>query len=880
MGARAPRAYRVLLRVLPRGFRERHGAEMEALLCDAMRRAPGPVGRARVWASVVWDVLRRAPLEHRRGWPPLVSSRRKQLMILADVRFALRTLRRQPAVSLLVVGMLALGIAASTAVFSLINGLYLRPLPFPDADRLVYLNEQAPRWNLEFTGINYPDFVRWREGAQQFEWMALVDNGEVNYADGGGATRLNAAWITQDFFGVLGVGALLGRTFELEEHVPNGPRVAVLSRDLWRSRFGADPSIVGSTLRLNSAPYTVVGVVPAHAEFPSEADVFLPIQDDPQQPWQSYNYDGIGRLKPGVTLEAALQDLMRAHAPIFEERDAERVVTPRIMPLRDRYVGDLRTVSIALASAVAIVLLIACANVASLMLARALARHREMGVRLALGAGTGRLLRQLFVENLVFATVGGALGLAGGYWLSRLLVAGVPDQLPDWVRFDLDVRIVVFSALLVVTTAVLFGLAPAFYAFGHDLRGALSEGGARTTAAASGRRTLSLLIAAEVALSAMLLVGGGLFLRAYHRLRDVDPGFRTDHVLTFGIALPSSVYDSSEKLLRFWEDLSPRLGAVPGVQAAGVISCPPLTCHWGNFYVAEGVAPRGADEPNPVVLTRVASPGYFDAMGIRLQRGRFFEEADGRTEGSRAVIVNETFAKLVWPEDADPVGRRIRGRGEDPQPPWMTVVGVVADVKHYGLDVPMRPGIYMPLPQNPLRQATLALYTRGAALELTGAVRRVVADMDAELPIYQVSTMQDRLRSSLALRETYSWLLTAFACLAVLLALGGIYGVASYAVTQRTREIGIRIALGARTGQVLGAVLRGGMVIVTCGVLLGLLGALAGARALSSLLFGVDAGDPMVYGGVALLLVATALVANFLPARRASRIEPMTSLRD
>jgi predicted permease len=668
--------------------------------------------------------------------------------------------------------------------------------------------------------------------------------------------------------------------FTAEEDVPGGARVVVLSEDLWRRRFGGDPAILGRTLRLNSLPHEVVGVLPSAAEFPEDTDLWLPRAGDPAQTYQSYGGAGIGRLKPGVTAEAAVQDLMRAHEPIFEERDEDRVVTPLVEPLRERYVGRYRTMAVAMAGAVAIVLLIACSNVASVMLARAIARQREMGIRAALGAGRGRLLRQLFVENLVYAVAGGATGLGLGYAAVRILSSTVPEQFPDWARFGVDARVLVFALLLTAMPAVLFGLAPAFHAFGGGLRDALHEGGARTTAGARGRRTLGLLIAAEVALSVMLLVGGGLLLRAYQRLTRVDPGFDTENVLTFGVSLPAAAYDTAPEQIAFWERLTERLAALPGVEGAGAITCPPLTCHWGFFLNVEGTPPPAAGEPDPVILNRIATPGYFEAMGIELLRGRFFDDRDGRDEGSAAVIVNETFARRFWPDDPDPIGRRVRHRGRDPEHPWMTVVGVTKDVKHYGLDEEMRPGIYEPLAQRATTDMAIVLRARSDAPALASAARGLVRELDPDLPIYRVGTMEDRLRESLALRQAYAWLLSVFAGAALVLAVGGIYGVTSYAVGRRTREIGIRVALGARTGQVMRSVLRSGMALVGAGMLLGLLGALAGARSLSSLLFGVDPADPLVYGLVALLLLGTALAATWVPARRAARVDPMTSLRN
>jgi putative ABC transport system permease protein len=715
-----------------------------------------------------------------------------------------------------------------------------------------------------------------------FEAMGLWNSSSENLSEGDRAERLEGADVTHDFARVLGIEPVLGRMFTAEEDRPGGPRVVMLGNGLWKRRFGGAPNVVGRTLRVNSAEYTVIGVLPVTSLFPGNVDIWMPLQADPNQPYQSYYLEGVARLKPGVTVAAAREALTRAHTPIFEERDSARIVTPVAFPLREQLTENLRTVSLALGAAVAIVLLIACANVASLMLARSLARHREMGIRMALGAGSGRLMRQLFTENLLFSFIGGAVGLAGGYWASRLLVRSVPDYFPTWVDMSLDVRVVGFSIALATATAVLFGWAPAIHSFRGDLRGTLHEGGARTTASAGGRRTLAFLVAGEVALSAVLLVGGGLLLRAFQRLQSVDPGFSAENVLTFALDLPSATYDTDQKRLQFWETLMPRLAAMPGVAAAGAITCIPLGCHWGSFFDIEGRAPLGPGEQDPVVLTRFATPGYFAAMGIRLKQGRFFEDGDGRREGNHVAIVNESFVRQYWPNDSDPIGNRFRDRSgsDEPPRPWVTVVGVVRDIKHYGLGEPMRPGVYRPITQNAVSDMTVALLARSTPSALADPARQIVREQDPDIPVYGVGTMEESLERSMALRRTYSWLLSVFATVALLLAVGGIYGVTSYAVTQRVREIGIRVALGARTSQVMRSVIRSGMSLVAAGLLFGLLSSLFLARRISTLLFGVQPDDVVIYGVVAAVLMGTALVANLIPARRAARIEPMASLRD
>jgi predicted permease len=575
-------------------------------------------------------------------------------------------------------------------------------------------------------------------------------------------------------------------------------------------------------------------------------------------------------------------DLVRAHQPIFDEHDKERIVTPFARDLREQFASDFRAAAATLGVAVFLLLFIACANVASVMLARALARRREMSIRTSVGASRGRLLRQLLVENLALSTAGGVLGLVAGHWAIRALVGALPDQAPGWTTFTLDTTTVVFTIAVSVLTALLFGWAPALHSMNADLRGAMAIAASGSTAPVRGRRTLRLLVGAEFALAAVLFVCGGLLVRAYDRVRHVDPGFTPAGVLTFSVALPTVTYTDEPKQQAFFERLEDRLRALPGVTAAGRISCAPLSgCHWGQLFMAEGQPPRGPDDANPVVLYRLASPGYFEAMGIRLEEGRFFTDLDrAPANQENVVIVNETFARTFWPDGASPVGRRIR-IGSSPQStsPWLTVVGFVQDVKHYGLERDMRPGVYVPSASNPEPTATLAVRTRGDAEALAGPARTIVRELDAELPTFNMRTMEERLERSLTLRAVYSWMLGVFAALALLLALGGTYGVTSYLVSQRTREIGIRVALGARRADISRAVLQGSLVVAGIGVAAGLGMAVGAGRWLAALLFGVPSHDAAVLAAATGALLATAFLANWLPARRAARVDPMVSLR-
>ena len=793
----------------------------------------------------------------------------------SDFRFAWRALLRQRGASALVVLMLALGIAVNVAVFSLVNGLFLRPFPFPNPDRLAYINTAAPKWNLDVVGINYPDFDVWQKNQKLFEAITLYETDNFNLADGAGAERIRGARITYDFPRVFGVTPILGRSFTAEEDRPKGPPVVVISEGLWRERFGGDPNVTSRTLRVNGVTRTVLGVMPASASFPDDVRFWVPYAGDPAQPWESYSGDGIGRLKPGVTVDQADADLKRAHQPIWDTRDKPRVVTPFVRPLHETFVRDYRGATKTIAGAVAVLLLIACANVAAVMLARALARRREMGIRLALGSTRLRLLRQLLIENLILAAAGGAIGLAVGQWALAGLLNMVPDQLPAWAAFHVDARVAAFAVLVVVVTVILFGWAPALHAVVGDLRSAVNATTNGTTAAPRGRRTLWALVGGEFALAAVLLVCGLLLFKAFDRVRHVDPGFRSDHVLLATIPLSEGTRPKEEQWLSFWSDLERRVAAIPGVDAAGLITCAPLSgCHTGNFFRPENALPQ-PEGKNPVVLWRTASPGYAAAMGLRLKEGRFLDERDTQKDAASVLVVNEMFVRTFWGDGVKAVGRRVR-QGDNNV---LTIVGVTADVKHYGLEVPMRPGVYLPMPRDPRTVMMLAVHATVEPTSIAASLRDVLRQMDPEIPLYRVRTMEQQIRQSMALRAAFSWMLAVFAGLAFVLAIGGAYGVAMYLVTQRTREIGIRVALGARTRDIFRGVVAGGLGVVAAGVVVGLLAGVVVAGQLGDALFGVNARDPGVLAIVVLVLLATALVANGLPARRAARIDPMRSLR-
>jgi predicted permease len=883
--------YRLLLRVVPRRLRERHAVEMEAIFRDrlAEARTRGRAAAAVVWLHAARDVAAAIPSDliqqwRRRGRVGIPQERRSN-MFGSDLRYAWRSLNHQRFGSLLVIGMLALGIGSTVAVFSLVNGLFLRPFPFPEPERLVYVNEAAPKWNLEMTSVNYHDYAQWRRDQKVFEAIALYNPRSFNLATEGGADRMEGAAVTMDFMKVLGLQPIIGRTFTQEEDSPKGPLVTLIGEAVWHERYGGRPDVLGKELKLNSRAYTIIGVLPKAAEFPGRVRLWVPMQGDPNVHNSNYSYDGLARLKPGVTLEQANADLVRTQQVIYDTRDKERVVTPFARDLRSQFTRDFGTVASTLGAAVSLLLIVACANVAALMLARALARRREIGIRLAVGASRGRLLRQLLVENIMLSIAGGAAGLAIGQWAISLLVRSLPEQAPSWATFALDGRMIFFTIATSVATAILFGWAPALHAMNHDVRGAMATAVAGSTAPVRGRRTLWALVVAEFALASLMFVCGGLLVRAYDRVRNTDPGFNPSNVLTFTIAVPAVKTPDDASGLAYRNRLVERMRQIAGVKEVGLISCAPVSnCHWGTFYTAENAPPRGPNDVNPIILNRVASPEYFSAMGIRLKEGRFFNSSDGigGRDQDGTIIVNESFVTSTWPGAASGVGKRLyAGTSPPAKGPirWLTVVGVTEDLKHYGLERPVRPGVYLPVPSYPRNASTVVLKTDGDPASIAPAVQAAVREVDPEIPAYDMRTMDERLALSRSLRAAYSWMLGVFAVMALLLALGGSYGVTSYLVSQRTRELGIRVALGARSADISRAVLKGSLAVVSIGVAIGVAGAIGAGRLLSSLLFGVPPYDVLILSLAAVALFSTGFLANWLPARRASKVDPMVSLR-
>ena len=873
--------FRSLLRILPTDLRTDHGAEMvEAFRARVDEARHAGIGSALAEAfGAMADLIRRAGYEHWLRRDRAGRRKGRLAMLPTDLRFAVRGFVRQPASTGLLAVTLTLAMASAMAVFGLVDGLIFRPLPFPRSDRLVYLNETAPRWNLTYTGINYPDFVQWRAANRAFESMAVLSGAGFNLADAGGTERVLGAEVSHDLATVLGLQPLVGRAFTAEDDRPGAPNVVMIGEAMWRTRFGGRPDVVGDTLRLNGEPHTIVGVLPRAATFPRDYVLWRPLRAEPVSASESYSYDGIGRLKPGVSIAAAREDLLQAHRPIWAATDTARTVSPVAVPLREYLSADFEVLTSALVIGVALMLLCACANVASSMLARAIFRQRDVALRVAVGADPGQVARQMMVESLVLAGVAGVAGSLLGYWALGLFAGALPDQLPRWLDLTPRWSSAVVAMMVVAVTAVAFGLAPSIQARRLDPKTALGGAGGRASLSVPQRRLLNGFVVAEVVVAVVLMVSGGLLFRAYQRVRAVDPGFDVSRVLTFRIAPPAVRYPDSTSLWTFRQRLLAELAAVPGVESAGLISCPPLGCHQGNFFEAEGAPPRPSGAATPVTLTLFASSGAFRALDIRLVRGRLLEPADAEPGAPRVVVASEQFAQTNWPGLADPVGRRVRYSGGD-STAWSTVVGVVADVRHYGLDRPTRPTLYYPVTPGSdevARGLAVVLETQGAGLPIE-SVRRVVAGLDPELPLFSIGTMEEQLGRSLGIWRVLAAVLAMFAGMSLVLSVGGIYAVLSYLVGRRRAELGVRLALGARPGQVVGLVVRQGLGLIGLGFVIGLPAAALLGRGLAAKVVGLDPWDPIVWVLAVGSIIVTGMAAAAIPGRRAAAIDPRTTL--
>ncbi|HUI40391.1 MAG TPA: ABC transporter permease [Terriglobia bacterium] len=797
-----------------------------------------------------------------------------------DLRYGLRMLRKSPGFTLVALLTLALGIGANTAIFTVINALVLRPLPYPDPEQLAMLSPQRA-----MVSVSKAEFAEYRRQSRSYESLAIFSGWAFAITGQGEPEELGGARATASLFSTLGVRPLLGRTFVPEEDQP-GHRVAVLSYGLWRRRFGADPSVIGKQLTVDGINDTVVGVMPPDFGFPTRsAQLWLPAPLDPsdKNDYTANYLLMIGRLKPRVSLKQA-QDELRTIARRFHQDDPKDYPNgygndAAAISLLDHLLGDARRALLVLLAAVGLVLLIACANVAGLLVARSASRGKEIAIRSTLGASRGRVARQLLAESLVLALVGGAAGVVLAYWGMGALIAMLPADTPRLEEINLDGPVLLFSLGITLITGLLFGLAPAFQASRQDVNDALKESGRGVSAASSLHRVHNVLAAAQVGLALVLVVGSGLLIRSFWRLSHVDSGLDTAHLLSLRTSPPDSLYPDNdfERKRAFYHQVFQRIASLPGVESVGAIHLLPFgDSNWNPSLEIEG-RPVAQGAALPEVDWRLVTPGYFRTVGTPLLRGRFLTPSD-QEKTEPVCVINATLARRFWPGE-DALDRRVR-TGFDGKTTWVRVVGIVADVKDHGLGAATRPQMYRPYDQRPwATSVTIMVRTSGDPVSLAGAIRSDVWAVDKNVPVSDVQTMDHVVSESVAGPRFHTLLLSVFSAAALVLAAIGIYGVMSYAVAARAHEIGIRMALGARRSEVLRMVLARSLRIAGAGLAAGLLAAFAVTRLMASLLYGVRADDPATFGGVALLLTVVSMLASYLPAWRATRVDPMVALR-
>ena len=793
-----------------------------------------------------------------------------------DVRYGGRLLLKTPSVTVAAVLALALGIGANTAIFSVVNTVLLRPLPFPDAGRLVTMRIDNLRYNVRNAMACYPDIADWRQQSRSFDSMAAFSPRSVNLTTRGEPERVSLWKVNAGLFPMLGVKMALGRGFLPAEDQPGAGRVVLLSHSLWQRRFGSDAGLVGKPIVVDGDPYTVTGILPRAFKLEEEGpDLYTPIAlSGAHARGDEWLFGAYARLKPDASLERAQAELATIQRRLEQHYRRPLSFYPHVWGMREFMVRDVRLSLIVLLGAVALVLLIACANVANLLLARAGARQKEMAIRTALGAGRRRVVRQLLTESVLLALLGGVFGVLLAWWGIGALSALGSERLPMLKQSRLDLPVLGFTMLISLVTGLVFGIAPAVAVSRTNVHEMLKEGSRGSSEGRSSSRLRGLLVVSEVALALLLMIGASLMTRSLLKLHDVDPGFHPPGVLTASIDLPPSKYSKPEQQVAFYRQLEERLEAMPGVSAAGLTSVLPLTGNnQGMPMVIEGRPVSGPSDA-PILYFRMVNDRYFQAMRIPLRKGRLFT-AEDKQGAPRVLMINETMARRFWP-NRDPIGKRV---GSGAPQDWMTVVGVVGDVRHMSLAQEPDAEIFLPFAQNPQPAMKLVMRTASDPLRSASALRQAVMEVDRDQPVSRVASMEQNLSNSVATKRFATTLLGIFATVALVLAIVGIYGVISFSVTRRQQEIGVRMALGARGGDVLRMVVGQGILLALIGVAIGLAAAFPLTRVIGSLLYGVRATDPAVYAGVALLLVAVAALASYLPARRAARMDPVVALR-
>ncbi len=820
--------------------------------------------------------------------------------LLSDLRHSARVLIGSPGFSTVAVAALALGIGANTAIFSVVNTVLLAPLPYPQSDRIMRI-QRGYKGMEAGPSVSIPKFMAWKRANQAFESMAIYDfsGPGINLGSGERPEQIKGIHVSSEYFQVFGVAPSIGRAFLAQEDQPNGPKAVVLSNDLWRSRFSSDPGMVGKPVLLGGDPYTVVGVLPASFHSDPPADVFIPMQADPNSTNQGHYLLVAGRLKPGATLETAKANMIvageqfRAANPKWMDKNE----SVSVISLRDAVVGDVRLALLILVGAVGFVLLIACANVANLLLARAAGRQREIAIRTAIGASRGDLIRQLLTESLLLSVASGILGLLIGTWSVPVLLSVSPGNLPRINDQEhvvsavsaLDWHVLAFTFVIALLTGVLFGLLPALRISKMDVNSVLKEASGRSGTGLRHNRVRGVLVAAEVALAVILVAGAGLMIRTFAGLRSIQPGFDPHNVITMQTSLSGGRYDSTSKATNLRKLVADRIETLPGVRAAASTVMLPVEGGIDLPFIIEGIPPAKGDMYNGDEQWRFISPHYFAALRVPLMRGRFFDQRD-TGNSARVLIINQAMAKKYWPNH-DPLGARVtigKGLGPDFEEPARQIVGIVGDVRETSLKGADECVMYVPEGQvtdgltklaNSVIPLSWIVQTAGDPSTLSTAIRHEIQSVDGQLAASKIRLMEQVISDSTARQNFNMLLLTIFAGLALLLAAIGIYGLMAYTVEQHTQEMGIRLALGANRGDLLKLVVRQGMLLAGIGVVVGLGASFGLNRLLANLLFGVKATDPITYAGVTVVLVGAALLATYIPARRATKIDPIVALR-
>ena len=803
--------------------------------------------------------------------------------LIQDIRFGLRMLLKSPVMSIIAIIALTLGIGANTAIFSVVNAVLLRSFPYADAERLVLVWEKRQGGRTDQNVINLGNFSDWKEQNQVFTDMAVFFDRAINLTGDGEPEEVPVQFATTNLFSVLGTNPVVGRTFLADDGHNPQTRVALISYALWQRRFGGDSQIVGRQIILNNDPTTVIGVMPANfgwhiqkgAQVSKPADIWVPfpITNELRQRRGRFA-SAVARLKPGVTIEQARTEMDTIAARLAQQYPMFNALWGvNIVPLRTQFTGEIRRPLLILLGAVGFVLLIACANVANLLLARASARRREIAVRAGLGASRWRIARQLLTESVMLSVIGGTLGVLVAWWGTKALVALSPPALIDIERVTVNLPVLGFTLGLAVLTGLIFGLAPALEATRIDLQDSLKEGGKNV--GGGGHRVRHIFVITQVALALVLLIGAGLLVRSLNRLQAVDPGFNAQNLLTVRISLPVAKYTEEPKRIDFFKQAIARMRVIPGVEAAGAINTPPFT----GLYSGTTVEVDGQDLPPGQELKTgvcVTDASYFEAMQIRLKQGRFYTQQEA-TEMRHVVLVNEAFVKKNL-GGANPLGKQLTIYMKEENVP-SEIIGVVADHKHLGLDTSVEPVAYWPHPELVYPGMTIVLRTKGDASAVAPAAREVIRSLDPQQPIGEISTMESLLSTSVARSRFSATLLAVFSVVALVMAAVGIYGVMSYSVLQRTHEIGVRMALGAQRFDVLKLVVTKGVVLALIGVAVGLAASFAVTRLLETLLFEVTATDAVTFAAVSVGLFVVTLLACYLPARRATRVDPLKALR-